>query len=109
MGFGANLFGHGEEFIQQAIADQMKLGMHLGPQSDLAGEVAGLICDLTGMDRVTFCNSGTESVMTALRLARAATGRSKVAIFAGSYHGSSDGILANARSSGAGSCPMAPE
>jgi amino acid adenylation domain-containing protein/non-ribosomal peptide synthase protein (TIGR01720 family) len=110
MGFGANLFGHGEAFIQEAITEQMKLGMHLGPQSDIAGEVAGLICDLTGMERVTFCNSGSESVMTALRLARAATGRSKVAIFSGSYHGASDSILAKADSSNGDlhSQPMAP-
>jgi amino acid adenylation domain-containing protein/non-ribosomal peptide synthase protein (TIGR01720 family) len=110
MGFGVNLFGHGEAFIQEAIAAQMKLGMHLGPQSDLAGEVARLICDLTGMERVTFCNSGSESVMTAIRLARAATGRSKVAIFSGSYHGASDSILAKAQSSNGNSHshPMAP-
>ena len=110
MGFGANLFGHGEAFIHQAIADQMKLGMHLGPQSELAGEVSSLICGLTGMDRVTFCDGGTESVMTALRLARTATGRSMVAIFAGSYHGAWDGVLAKSQSTDGGthSCPMAP-
>ena len=48
----------------------------------------------------SFCNSGTEAVMVALRLARTATGRSKVAIFAGSYHGASDSILATQSSDG---------
>ncbi len=110
MGFGANLFGHGEAFIQEAIEEQLKLGMQLGPQSELAGEVAALMCDLTGMERVTFCNSGTESVMTALRLARTATGRSKVVIFAGSYHGAFDSVLAKAQTSNGTlqSCPVAP-
>jgi glutamate-1-semialdehyde aminotransferase len=49
---------------------------------------------MTGLARVTFTNSGTEAVMTALRLARAVTGRQRVALFAGSYHGSFDGVLA---------------
>lgn len=94
MGFGVNLFGHNPAFVIDAIEQQLKNGIHLGPQSDLAGEVAALVSSLTGMDRVTFCNSGTEAIMMALRLARTATGRRKVALFAGSYHGTFDGVLA---------------
>ncbi|HVG90245.1 MAG TPA: aminotransferase class III-fold pyridoxal phosphate-dependent enzyme, partial [Alphaproteobacteria bacterium] len=94
MGFGVNLFGHNPPFVIEAIEQQLKKGIHLGPQSDLAGEVAALVSSLTGMDRVTFCNSGTEAIMMALRLARTATGRRKVALFAGSYHGTFDGVLA---------------
>ncbi len=97
MGFGVQLFGHDAPFITGAVEAQLKQGLHLGPQSELAGEVAELICQMTGVQRVTFCNSGTEAVMTALRLARTATGRTKIALFSGSYHGHFDGVLAKAQ------------
>ncbi len=93
MGMGINLFGHNPPFIREAIEAQLAKGLALGPQSDLAGETAALFCKLTRKDRVTFTNTGTEAVMTALRLARAATGRRKVAMFIGSYHGHSDQVL----------------
>lgn len=93
MGMGINLFGHNPPFIRAALEAQLAKGFALGPQSDLAGETAALFCRLTGKDRVTFTNTGTEAVMTALRLARAATGRRKVAMFIGSYHGHSDQVL----------------
>jgi acyl transferase domain-containing protein/acyl-CoA synthetase (AMP-forming)/AMP-acid ligase II len=94
MGFGSSLFGHNPPFVVEALRQQLEVGFPLGPQSPLAGEVAHLIGRLTGMERVTFCNSGTEAVMTAVRLARAVTGMQKIAIFAGSYHGMFDGVLA---------------
>lgn len=97
MGFGVNLFGHNPPFIRQALEQRLEQGIQIGPQSDLAGEVAQLICDLTGVERVALSNTGTEAVMTALRLARAATGRSKIALFSGSYHGHFDGTLAKAQ------------
>ncbi|HHQ6537716.1 TPA: aminotransferase class III-fold pyridoxal phosphate-dependent enzyme [Serratia fonticola] len=93
MGFGANLLGHAPECVQRAIAAQLSQGMQIGPQSALAGEVATLIAELTGQQRVAFCNSGSEAVMSAVRLARAVTGKNKVALFSGSYHGVFDGIL----------------
>ncbi|PSB47358.1 aspartate aminotransferase family protein [Cyanosarcina cf. burmensis CCALA 770] len=93
MGFGVNLFGHNPSFIKEAIQERLEQGIHIGPQSDLAGEVAQLFCELTGMERVTFSNTGTEAVMTAIRLARATTVRQKIAMFAGSYHGHFDGTL----------------
>jgi amino acid adenylation domain-containing protein len=96
MGFGVHLFGHQPPFINEAVAEEFKCGLELGARSRWAGEVAQLICDLTGHERVAFSNSGTEAVMTALRLARAGTGRDKVAIFTNSYHGHSDGTLARA-------------
>lgn len=96
MGFGVHLFGHRPAFVEEAIRDQLARGLHLGPQSDLAGEVARLLCELTGNERAAFCNSGTEAVMTALRLARARTGRGVVAMFRGSYHGTFDGTLGRA-------------
>ncbi|BAZ37900.1 aminotransferase class-III [Calothrix sp. NIES-4101] len=94
MGFGVNLFGHNPLFIKEALFTQLEKGVQIGPQAELAGEVAQLICEFTGMERVTFSNTGTEAVMTAIRLARAATGRSKIALFTGSYHGHFDGTLA---------------
>ena len=110
MGFGVNLFGHRAPFLEKAIEEQLRRGIHVGPQSDLAAEVAELVTELTGMQRVTFCNSGTEAVMTALRLVRAATRRTKVVMFSGSYHGHSDGTMAVSRRSGNEwhSVPMAP-
>jgi glutamate-1-semialdehyde-2,1-aminomutase len=97
MGFGVNLFGHNPTFIKEALTERLEQGIHIGPQSDLAGEVAQLFSELTGMERVTFSNTGTEAVITALRLARAATGRNKIAMFSDSYHGHSDATLLKAQ------------
>lgn len=97
MGFGVNLFGHNPPFIKAALAEQLDRGIQLGSQSEFVGEVAELIGELTGMERVAFSNTGTEAVMTAIRLARTVTGRSKIALFAGSYHGHFDGTLAKAQ------------
>jgi glutamate-1-semialdehyde aminotransferase/acyl carrier protein len=92
MGFGALLFGHSPSFLVEAMQEQIANGLQLGAESHLAGKVAALICELTGMERVGFCNSGTEAVMSALRMARMVTGRSKIALFEGNYHGTFDGI-----------------
>jgi natural product biosynthesis luciferase-like monooxygenase protein len=94
MGFGVHLFGHKFKPIHEAVATEWTKGAPLGPMWELAGPVAEDICAMTGMERVAFYNTGTEAVMVALRIARTATGRSKIAIFEGSYHGSFDGILA---------------
>jgi len=93
MGFGVNLFGHNPPFVKQALAAQLEKGIQLGSQSEIAGEVAQLISSLTGMERVAFSNTGTEAIMTAIRIARAVTGRKKIAIFSNSYHGHFDGTL----------------
>ena len=106
MGFGVLLFGHNPPFITNALEKQLHQGIQLGPQSNLAIEVAELICELTNMERVTFCNSGTEAVMTALRLARTATGRNKIALFTGSYHGHFDGVLARSVNDETTAVPM---
>ncbi len=100
MGFGVNLFGHNPEFIQKGVKEQLDAGIQLGPHNVLAGEVAQQIVDMCGVERVAFCNSGTEAVMTALRLARAVTGRRLVAMFRASYHGHFDGTLAGAHRDG---------
>jgi len=94
MGFGINLFGHNPPFIKEALLEQLDRGVQIGPQAELAGEVAELICELTGMERVAFSNTSTAAVMAALRLARAATKRNKIAFFSSSYHGHFDQTLA---------------
>jgi amino acid adenylation domain-containing protein len=93
MGFGLALFGHQPDFVMRAIEAQMRLGMEIGPASPLAGEVAALMCELTGLERCTFCNTGSEAVLGAIRIARTVTGRSKIALFAGAYHGINDEAL----------------
>ena len=110
MGFGVHLFGNRPPFLAEALREEIAAGVDLGPRSRLAGEVAELLCEMTGHERVVFCNSGTEAVMTAIRLARARTGRSRVAIFAGSYHGHSDATLAERKPSAGlfDSIPIAP-
>jgi amino acid adenylation domain-containing protein len=93
-GYGVHFFGHRPSFIMEAIQNQIDEGFELGPQSAIVGETALLITSITGNDRVTFCNTGSEAVMVALRLARAKTEKDKIVIFSGSYHGTFDGILA---------------
>jgi len=80
-GFGVNLLVI-IRFCQSSLEEQLEKGIQL-PQSELAGEIAESICELAGMERVTFSNTGTEAVMTAIRLARTA-GRNKIALFSGS-------------------------
>jgi len=92
-GFGQTAFGHAASFIVDAVAEQLRLGFEIGPQSPLAGKVAELFCELTGNERATFCNTGSEAVMAAMRIARAVTGRKRIAVFSGSYHGQFDEVL----------------
>ncbi|MDB6105087.1 MAG: non-ribosomal peptide synthetase, partial [Gammaproteobacteria bacterium] len=86
-GFGQTAFGHSPDFVVQAVKEQLDRGFAIGPQADLAGKVAALFCEITGNDRMTFCNTGSEAVMAAMRLARTVTGREKIVIFNGDYHG----------------------
>lgn len=93
MGFGSCLLGHNPPLVIEALRQQLPDGIQVGPKSPLSGEAAQLIAQLTGSERVAFANSGTEAVMTALRLARAVTGKTRFVRFAGSYHGHSDHTL----------------
>jgi glutamate-1-semialdehyde aminotransferase len=93
-GFGVHFFGHRPSFIVEAVEEQLRNGFHLGPQSDLVGPAARLLRELTGVERVTFCNTGSDAMATAIRIARTATGRDLIAMFEGSYHGCFDGVLA---------------
>ncbi|KWE72114.1 non-ribosomal peptide synthetase [Burkholderia ubonensis] len=100
MGFGVHLFGHTPEFIQQQVTREWQRPLELGARSSLVGEVAARFARVTGLDRVAFSNTGTEAVMTAMRLARAVTGRDKIVMFTHSYHGHADGTLAAANAEG---------
>jgi amino acid adenylation domain-containing protein len=91
--FGANFLGYQPPDLVQAMVDQLHKGIELGPQHPLAAEVAQLISEFTGMERVAFCNTGSEAVIGALRIARTVTGRKTVAIFTNSYHGIVDEVI----------------
>jgi amino acid adenylation domain-containing protein len=92
-GYGPTAFGHSPDFVVEAIKEQLDKGFATGPQAELAGEVAVLFTEMTGNERMTFCNTGSEAVMAALRVARAVTGRDKVVTFNGDYHGQFDEVL----------------
>ncbi|MFD0737893.1 amino acid adenylation domain-containing protein [Lysobacter koreensis] len=92
-GFGMNLFGWQPEFVLNAVKRQLDLGYEIGPQHPLAGEVARLVCELTGFARAGLCNTGSEAVMGTIRIARTVTGRNTLVIFTGSYHGIFDEVI----------------
>lgn len=92
-GFGMSLFGWQPDFVVDAVRRQLDLGYDIGPQHPLAGEVAELICDVTGHDRAALCNTGSEAVLGALRIARTITGRETVVVFNGAYHGIIDEMI----------------
>lgn len=93
LGFGLGLLGHRPSFVVEAIEKQLALGMEIGPASPLAGKVAELMCEFSGQERVTFCNTGSEAVTAAMRVTRTVSGRNKIVMFTGSYHGIFDEVL----------------
>ncbi len=109
-GFGPIMLGHRPDFVEKAIEKQLHEGFEIGPQTPLAVEVAQMFCEMTGNERMTFCNTGSEAVMAALRVARTVTGRNKVALFAGAYHGMFDEVLVKGFKRGGvpQSAPIAP-
>lgn len=92
-GFGPNFFGHRAPFVTDALKAQLDDGFEIGPQTPQAGEAATLLCELTGMDRASWVNTGSEAVQAAIRIARTVTGRDKIVVFKGSYHGNFDEVL----------------
>ncbi|MGA9422426.1 MAG: aminotransferase class III-fold pyridoxal phosphate-dependent enzyme, partial [Rhodanobacteraceae bacterium] len=92
-GFGMNLFGWQPDFVVDAVRRQLDVGYEIGPQHPLAGDVAALVCELTGFERAALCNTGSEAVMGTIRVARTVTGRDTLVIFAGSYHGIFDEVI----------------
>ncbi|MEU9894296.1 MupA/Atu3671 family FMN-dependent luciferase-like monooxygenase [Streptomyces phaeochromogenes] len=106
MGFGALLLGHEPEVVTEAVREHLAHGLRFGPRPVEAGEVAQLLADLTGMERVAFAGSGTEANSAAIRLARAATGRDRVVMFRGSYHGHIDSVLGRPGPDGTHAVPV---
>jgi acyl transferase domain-containing protein len=106
-GFGMSLFGWQPDFVLEAVRKQLDAGYEIGPQHPLAGPVAKLMCELTGFDRAGLCNTGSEAVMGCVRIARTVTGRSKIAIFSGAYHGIFDEVIVRGTRKGK-AVPAAP-
>lgn len=96
LGFGVSVWGHGNPDIARAIARRSADGSHFGALGEEVTEWAELLVERFRGDWVRFSNSGTEATMDALRIARAHTGRIKVAKMNGSYHGSHEIALVNA-------------
>lgn len=96
--FGPLILGHAHETVVAAIRNAAAAGTAFGTLTPGEVELGRRIVAATGLERVRFVNSGTEATMTAIRLARAATGRRLVLKFDGCYHGHSDGLLAKAGS-----------
>jgi iturin family lipopeptide synthetase A len=93
MGFGSIFFGHNHAPLRRAVVNQLKKHWSVGPISPLASQLAYEINRITGNERTAFFNSGTEAVMVALRLAKAATRKNKIVFFKGAYHGTFDTLL----------------
>ena len=86
--FSAGLFGHSNEIIKSAIQNAMNDGFVMGAPTNLERELGGLLCDrFTSVDKIRFCNSGTEANLMALTTSRIVSGREKVLAFNDAYHG----------------------
>ena len=112
--WGPLIFGHCNSEIEEAVIETAKKGLSFGAPTLLETELAKEIVTLfKSIDKVRFVNSGTEAVMSALRLARGFTGKNDIVKFAGCYHGHSDSLLVQAGSGavtfGAPSSPGVPE
>ncbi|RDW79101.1 putative Glutamate-1-semialdehyde 2,1-aminomutase [Aspergillus mulundensis] len=85
----AGLFGHSRSVIMKTVISTMdSVGMNIGSSTVAEARFAEAICNrFTSIDQVRFCNSGTEANIYALSVARQITGRSKVIVFEGGYHG----------------------
>lgn len=99
-GFGSNFFGNGNSRIKKYVLAQLEQGIEIGPQHALTADVSKLACELTGFERAAFCNTGSEAVLGAMRVARTVTGRDKIIVFEGSYHGISDEVIIRGSKSG---------
>ena len=96
--WGPMLLGHAHPDVQAAVAGAVARGTSYGTPTEPEVELAEEIVARTPVERVRFVSSGTEATMSAIRLARGATGRDLVVKFAGCYHGHVDTLLAEAGS-----------
>jgi glutamate-1-semialdehyde 2,1-aminomutase len=97
MTFGALMVGHAHPVMVEALAKAAGEGTLYGMPHDRELKAAELLCQRFHLDQVRFTNSGSESTMHALRLARAYTGRNKVLKFEGGYHGGHDAVLVSVK------------
>jgi glutamate-1-semialdehyde 2,1-aminomutase len=99
MSWGPLVLGHAPEPVIEAIREQAGRGTSYGAPTELETQLAELVISLVpSVEMVRFVNSGTEATMSALRLARAYTNRSRIVKFAGHYHGHADMLLVQAGS-----------
>jgi glutamate-1-semialdehyde 2,1-aminomutase len=96
--WGPLLLGHAHPVVVEAVARQVARGTSYGTPTEPEVELAEEIVGRTPVEKIRFVSSGTEATMSAIRLARAATGRTKIVKFAGHYHGHVDSLLASAGS-----------
>ena len=98
--WGPMILGHDHPAVREAVEQAVKDGLSFGAPTEREVEMAELMVELVpNIEMVRMVNSGTEAVMSAIRLARGATGRDKIVKFEGCYHGHSDCLLVNAGSS----------
>ncbi len=99
LAYGPHILGHGHPAVLAALARQLAQGTAFGATSAVEIQLAErIVAAMPAIEMVRFVNSGTEAAMSALRLARAATGRDRVVKCAGAYHGHADAFLAAAGS-----------
>ena len=99
---GPLIFGHADPETLEAVCEQAKKGLSFGAPTLLETELAKEIVELfESVDKIRFVSSGTEAVMSAIRLARGYTGRDDIIKFEGCYHGHSDSLLVSAGSGAA--------
>lgn len=97
--WGPAILGHAHPDVLKAVKERADLGLSFGAPTDSESDLAELILGaLPGMDKIRFVSSGTEACMSAIRLARAFTGRQKIIKFTGCYHGHADSLLVKAGS-----------
>lgn len=99
LSYGPMILGHRNRKVEKAIKKALKKGYTFGASTKNELQLAKIVCDaFPGMDKVRFVSSGTEAVLSAIRLARAYTNKNKIIKFAGCYHGHSDALLVAAGS-----------
>lgn len=97
--WGPLILGHSDARVLKAVQEAMAHGLSFGAPTAIEVDVAELLVDMVpNIDMVRMVNSGTEAVMSAVRVARGATGRNKIIKFEGCYHGHSDAMLVKAGS-----------
>ena len=99
LSYGPMILGHRHKKVQKAVHKALKNGYSFGASTENEITLAKIVCDaFPGMDKVRFVNSGTEAVISGIRLARAYTGKDKIIKFSGCYHGHQDALLVAAGS-----------